>query len=394
MLKLILLIVTVFSTLLASHYAIHTTIVRALKLSDAPRRALLGVLLVLALSFPVSLILLLRGWDNGLSRGLFLCSSVWLGLAINLLLAAGLCWLLVGASRLAKRPLALRPVALVLGAAALLFSAWGTARALFPTVHRLEVSLKGLPDSWEGKTLVHLSDIHLGAIHGPGFMARIVEETNALDPELVLITGDLFDAPGGDYEACLEAIGRLRARRGVFLVAGNHEVINPKAGSALKATGLRILDREVVQLDGLQLLGVGYPGLSGEEGARTLARLRRELTPTPSILLFHTPTSILQRSGGKVAELFETYWGPDTSCAVNRELGVDLQLSGHTHAGQIFPFGLATRLIYRGRDRGLVQDGPFQLYVSSGTGTFGPPLRTAGRSEVVALTLRRGGPER
>lgn len=120
-----------------------------------------------------------------------------------------------------------------------------------------------------------------------------------------------------------------------------------------------------------------------------MVRIRQELTSAPSILLFHTPTSILKERKDEIAEHFETYWMPDTSCVLNRKLGIDLQLSGHTHAGQIFPFGILTHFIYQGRDYGLFQDGPFQLYVSSGIGTFGPPMRTAGRSEIVAITLRK-----
>ena len=69
-------------------------------------------------------------------------------------------------------------------------------------------------------------------------------------------------------------------------------------------------------------------------------------------------------------------------------MGVDLQLSGHSHAGQIFPFGLLSHLLYRGRDRGLHRDGSFNLFVSSGTGTFGPPMRTSGSSEIVVITLK------
>ena len=98
----------------------------------------------------------------------------------------------------------------------------------------------------------------------------------------------------------------------------------------------------------------------------------------------------LRPDEGRAEEHSATYWAPDTSCELNRELGVDLQLSGHSHAGQVFPFGLLARLIYKGRHKGLHRDGPFQLYVSSGTGTFGPPMRTAGRSEIVAITLKAG----
>jgi hypothetical protein len=202
---------------------------------------------------------------------------------------------------------------------------------------------------------------------------------------MVLITGDLFDGLGGDYPSFVDAIDTIEAVRGVFFVFGNHEIYS-QTEPVLDRLKLRVLRDEVVVVDGLQIVGVGYPGLSDEE---ELARLRKELSDEmPSILLFHTPTDIVQRGEDIMARQFATYWGPDTSCTLNRELGIDLQLSGHAHAGQVFPFGLFTRLIYKGRDRGLHRDGSYHLYVSDGTGTFGPPMRTAGRSEIVAITLR------
>ena len=109
----------------------------------------------------------------------------------------------------------------------------------------------------------------------------------------------------------------------------------------------------------------------------------------PSILLFHTPTNADQMGNNKVEQHFSTYWRPDTSCSLSKALGIDLQLSGHTHAGQFFPFTLATRLIYGGRDRGLHTDGVFNLYTSRGTGTWGPPLRTGGPGEITVITLAR-----
>jgi predicted MPP superfamily phosphohydrolase len=384
-LRLILLLTTVLGALVASHVFIQRSLVRALGVKrPGARRLTLALAILLSLGFPTSMALL-RSWPGALATGYHLVAAWWMGLFFHLLLALAAARLLLLVARRLGRPLPFRGIVLGAVAVAVAATALGAYRAAHPRVRRVEVALEGLPAAWRGRTIVHLSDLHLGHLRGPAFMERVARTVNALEPDAVLITGDLFDGLGGDFVACLGAVDALRSRHGTFAVTGNHELY---AGAApvLRRARLRLLRDEVVTIDGLQLVGVGYPGLSDEAALRRLAAALDD--GRASVLLFHTPTSILQRGGDEVDRHVSTYWMPDTSCAVNRGLGVDLQLSGHTHAGQIFPLGLLTRLIYRGRDRGLHREGSFHLLVSSGTGTFGPPIRTAGQSEILAITLR------
>ena len=109
----------------------------------------------------------------------------------------------------------------------------------------------------------------------------------------------------------------------------------------------------------------------------------------PSILLYHTPTDVHQSFGDRNTQQIQSYFNPETRFSFAAEAGVDLQLSGHTHRGQMFPFGMLTRVLWNGFDRGLHKIGGLTLYVTSGTGTWGPPVRTGSRCEVVAITLRR-----
>lgn len=379
MVRLIFLIATVLGLLVGGHYLLYHSAVRAFAIEPGTlRKILLALVFFLSASFPLAM-LLVRAGRNPLTSGFFVLAALWMGLFFNLLLAAGPGWLVAAVSKLDPRW-----VFFGAAACAVLFTAYGVWKARHPQVRRIEVAIEGLPEAWRGHSVVHLSDLHLGFINGVGFMHGVAQQVNVLDPDLILITGDLFDGLGGDFPAFIPVINSLEAEHGVFFVGGNHEVYS-QAGPILQKTELRVLDSEVVEVEGLQIAGVAYPGLSSEADLERFKKYLRN--DQPSILLFHTPTDIIQRGEGEAAQHFSTYWTPDTACALNRELGVDLQLSGHTHAGQIFPFGLLSRLLYRGRDRGLHKDGAFHLHVSTGTGTFGPPMRTSGQSEIVVITL-------
>lgn len=380
--KGLLIVTTMLAALLGCHLLLYVSAVRAFGVPPGKWRTLALMLsVILALSFPVC-VLSARAFGGPVFSGAFALASTWIGLAINLLIVMDLGWAVAGIWRLTRSPVPAVWIGVVAVAAALVFTAWGLWRAAYPVVTELEVPVAGLPEHWQGRRVVHLSDLHLGAIRGHGLLRQIRHHVDEIDPDLVLITGDIFDGPAGDYPSFLPGLDALAEGRPVYCVLGNHEMYNQTA-PLLRQSRLRVVEDEVVDLDGLQLVGVSYPGLA-DEGA--VEELRGQIDPRrPSILLFHTPTDIYQRTAD--SGFVGTYWIVDTSCTLNRELGIDLQLSGHTHAGQVMPFGWLAQLIYHGRDRNLHRDGSFHLFVSGGTGTFGPPMRTAGRSEIAWITL-------
>jgi hypothetical protein len=354
------------------------------------RAVLLALFSLLALSF-MAAFLLLRWHENSLAIGFYRFSAVWLALAVNLILAVGATWLLYGALRiLGAGAGSFRWAGCGLTLAALAFSAYGFWSAFHPRVVHLEAGLPNLPPAWQGKTIVHLSDVHLGHFHGPRSLVRLADEVAALSPELVLITGDLFDGMTDGMPAFSEPLKRLAAEKGVFFVSGNHEVYAGlrRCLDIVSAAGIRVLQNEVVNIDGLNLMGVAYPGVRHESeirGIETVAAGGQDSAPL--ILLFHTPTDI--RRDGSRDRSTATYFKPDTSFAMSRGLGVSLQLSGHTHRGQIFPFGLLTAWIYgAGSDYGFFRKGGFVLYTTSGVGTWGPPMRTAAPPEIAAIRLK------
>jgi len=236
-----------------------------------------------------------------------------------------------------------------------------------------------------------LSDVHLGHFYGTEFLNNLVRKVNALNPEVILITGDLFDGMAKTISHFAAGLDQLRATKGVFFVTGNHETyvgLN-RALNVLKKTKIQILHNEIIEVDGLQIMGISYPGIGGAHEIRGLEKLpQNSSNKIPRILLFHTPTNIRPKDGDGLDHHFATYWVPDTSFALNKEIGTDLQLSGHSHAGQLFPFGYLTKIIYRGYDYGFHRQSRFAIYTTSGVGTWGPPMRTGNLPEIVVINLK------
>jgi len=358
--------------------------------SPALKISLFVILILLSLSF-MAAFLLLRWQANPLTVGYYKFSAVWTGLFINLLTAVLLSWLAVAAARLAGIYPNTRVIAAGCLALAALYSAYGMWNAFHPRVKTLQIELENLPDKWQGKTVVQLSDVHLGHFHGPEFLDRLVRQVNSLNPELVLITGDLFDGMASDISRFAPGLNQFKAARGVLMVTGNHEyyIGFGRALAVLAQTSINVLQNEAVEMDGLQIIGIGYPGLGEIREIRGLDKLADHSSkPKPRILLFHTPTNIVPGGAG-VDRHVSTYWVPETTFSPAQKLGVNLQLSGHTHAGQFFPFGYLTRLIYNDFDFGLKSSGAFSIYTTCGAGTWGPPMRTGNRPEIVAIKLKR-----
>ena len=389
-LNIVIFIFVILILPLGLHYWLYASLVKFGTISrPAARKILLGTLAFLSLGFLPSVILIRSDW-NFLTRFFYQVVCLWLGLFLYLLMALILLWGFYAAARLfRKRPDMRRLTALVI-LAVVAVSAYGFWKARNPALTRIEVKIEGLPEQWRHKTIVQLSDVHLGPFQGTGFFSRVVEKVNGLNPELILITGDLFDGMSGDLPAFIPLLNRLEAARGVFFVTGNHEgYLGLKEPlRVLEQTKIKVLDNEVVDVQGLQIMGIPFPEHGYDSKAVALFAVDSLYDPnTPAILMYHTPTNIMESPPDTTSRQPGIYWSVDTNIALAKKAGIDLQLSGHTHHGQIFPFGYLTGLIYAGRDYGLHRDGTFQLYVSSGTGTWGPPMRTGCASEIVVIEL-------
>jgi predicted MPP superfamily phosphohydrolase len=213
--------------------------------------------------------------------------------------------------------------------------------------------------------IVFAADFHLGLITSPDFVDRFADRVNALEPDIVLIGGDVFEGRGGeDRMAEFEAgFKRLRARFGVYGVPGNHDGYGGGRDASFARAGIRLLRDEAVRIDDAFTL-VGRN--DGRRGRTTIEELLRQLSEDlPVILLDHRPSDIEEVSRTRV----------------------DVQLSGHTHNGQIFPVNLVTKGQYL-LSWGHMKKGATDFFVTSGVQGWGPPVRTAGRSEILLIRIR------
>jgi predicted MPP superfamily phosphohydrolase len=244
-----------------------------------------------------------------------------------------------------------------------------------PRLVRREVTISGLPSALDGYTIAQLSDVHCGPYTPPEEVARWVERVNALDADLVAVTGDLITSGDRYTEAVATVLGALRGRDGVFACMGNHDYFadGERFARRLAASGLRVLRNEgTVIRRGEAALFVGGVDDTWTGRADVERALRRRPDGVTSLLLAHDPNLFPQAA----AE------------------GVSLTLSGHTHGGQIaVPVpGLArrwtlARMITR-YPAGIYRTGASTLYVSRGAGFTGPPVRIGAPAEITLIVLR------
>lgn len=260
-----------------------------------------------------------------------------------------------------------------IAAATALIVGWAAIEASNVRIRRIPVSTAKLARGSAPIRIVQVSDVHLGLLVGKRRLGAILERIREAGPDLLVATGDMLDAVGDHLEPLAAMWRDVKPRLGKFAVTGNHEYYTgiPGALAFLEGAGFRILRDEVLVIPGVaNLIGQEYRAPGGLAGSpahlRPLAELVREDDPGLfTVLLKHLPTG------------FEEEAAP---------LGIDLQLSGHTHDGQLFPFRWLVRLSFR-HVAGLHRQGGSLLYVSRGTGTWGPPLRFLAPPEVTLFEL-------
>jgi len=356
------------SVLFLAHWFFYRTLVSFLGLTNPAKLLALKVAVGLLSVSLVSTSFLAFRYSNLLARCLYTTAASWLGILYLFILAAIVSWIFYGLARLFHLPLDRKVLLEVLMGIALAGGFYGFINAGAIRVTRIHVQLPHLPSQWRGKTAVWVSDTHLGQVRNRGFARQIAVKIRDLRPDIVFIGGDLYDGVAVDLDKTIEPFSKLSAPYGLYFVTGNHEEFSDRTPylEAVRRAGIRVLDNEKVDLDGLQIVGVDYRGSRKEEDFRRILQNIGIDPRRPSILLKHAPFDL----------------------RVAREEGISLQLSGHTHRGQVFLFRWITSKVYGGYDYGQKWFGDLLVYTSSGAGTWGPPMRIDTIPEIVVIEFR------
>jgi predicted MPP superfamily phosphohydrolase len=241
-------------------------------------------------------------------------------------------------------------------------------------VVKLEVPVDGLPAALHGFTIVQISDIHVGPTIGRRYVESIVEAVNRLKPDIVAITGDLVDGPVAELSSQVAPLAQLVSRHGTYFVTGNHEYYSGVDAwlAELRRLGITVLHNQhvVIARHGAELVLAGVP----DHSAGYFDRAHRS---DPQAALAGAPAG----AAVKILLAHQPRSAPAAALA-----GFDLQLSGHTHGGQFLPWTILVKL-HQPFTAGLHRLGRLRVYVSRGTGYWGPPKRLGAPSEITEVRL-------
>jgi uncharacterized protein len=381
--QVIIFFVVVFSVYFSVNAYVFFHGLRAIPEGTGLRTLYCVVFLVFALAFIAGRVLE-RAWLSPLSTFLVWIGSFWLAALVYFVLAV----LVIDLVRLANRVVPFFPpwimtepaagwIAVAVLAVVIPLVIAGHLNALYPRVHTMTLHIAKSAHGLKTMRLVVASDIHLGTVIGKSRFDRIVETMNGLHPDLVILAGDIVDEDLGPVikENLGETLRAIKARHGVYGITGNHEYIGgvEEATAYLVEHGVRMLrDTTVTVNDALVLVGREDRSISQFTGKRRrpLEELLQDVDRRKAVILLDHQPFHLEES---------------------EKAGVDLQLSGHTHHGQLWPFNYITQKIYE-NSWGYLAKGNTHIYVSSGIGTWGPPVRLGNRPEIVDLTLVFAGP--
>lgn len=326
---------------------------------------------IIVAAYPVGRVLE-RLYPSLLSTILIWIGAFWLGFMVYFLLFSALTDLLSLIIRVFHFPLLSPSVKQLLFYSVLLASSLliviGHFNARFPRVKHLDLHL---PVSKQVK-MVMLSDVHLGTLVGPNRINYIVNRINELNPDIVVFAGDVIDEDVGPVirQNLGNALTEIKAPLGVYAITGNHEYIGgaKSAVEYLQNHGIKVLrDTSVLIDDNFYLIG-----REDRESNRFSNVVRKPLTDITKGLMPNKAKILLDHQPFELNKAVEA--------------GIDLSLSGHTHHGQLWPFNFITKAVFE-NSFGYLKKGSTQFYVSCGAGTWGPPIRTSSRAEIVELML-------
>jgi uncharacterized protein len=363
--RFVLALLVIQSIFCLLHFFLYKTVVELVwEPSYGPLRLLRIAFVILSFVFVAASVLAFFA-NNLILRVFYTLAALWTGLGSFLFWAAVASWFVALTETFTNLPLHARGVAQLLFAIATLAAIAAALNAQFPRMRRYTVKLPNLPEAWRGRTAALVSDLHLGHVHHLGFSRRIVQMVDRANPDLVLIAGDFYDGTKVDLELMVSPWRRLKPQVGIYFSTGNHEEFRKTEAylDALRSVGIRVLNGEKVVADGLQIAGVHHHETVHADTFRAALAKAEIDRNAPSILISHSPHRL----------------------NIPEQAGISLQVSGHTHGGQFWPYNWLTNRIFGEYVHGLHKFGEMQVITSYGAGTWGPPMRLGTTPEIILI---------
>jgi len=344
---------------------IYLTLTRLSGLITGQYRTILAIIMALLSYGFIAFSILSRYSNNIFIKTGYAVTGAWWGLLLLMFFGSLLICLLFILFKFIPLTINFKILTWIIIFSSLLASTYALVNARSVVIVKHSIEVNDLPTGWENKRIVQISDLHLGILNGHTYAKKIITQINHLRPDLVIITGDYFDGTSPDLDYLASPLALVQARHGVIMINGNHETYTgpDKIDAALKPFNVNYLRNEIIELNGLNIVGLDYPARNQKIQTDILSELGSD---KPSILLYHEPKFIEKAKAA----------------------GIDLQLVGHTHGGQIWPFNYITWLVYGKYSSGLHKVDNYNLYISPGTGTWGPPMRLGSSNEITVFTLK------
>jgi len=345
----IIIFLTVF---LAVYFGMHYyTLYRVLGFFSGSQKIWIAALLLSA-TYPIAA-LMDRLLHSLASRITYYIASAWLGIVFLTMMTLLILEIANLITPIFKLP--------IVGYGLIIFI---LAISTYAMINASQITVKEVSiDNGKEMKVVQLSDVHIGTIRNSKFLNRIVDKTNELKPDIVFITGDLVDGSGKLSQETFAPLNNISAP--VYYIMGNHEFYEGEDSVAhlLNKSHAKVLRNSMAVEKGVNIIGLDYSEKT-EYVAEQLSRINFSKS-RPTIILNHVPIGYEEA----------------------KKSGAKLQLSGHTHNGQLFPFTLFVKLRFA-KTTGLYKMGNFSFYISQGTGTWGPPMRLGSKSEITLLNLK------
>jgi len=360
--------ITLQAILFVCHFFVWKTLVKFLEIKNEKILRYLKIIF-----FFLSITFISTSFISSVSSNIFAIilynfTFYWLSFFYFFIFASLICHLLLFFGKKFDYSLNKKIITIFFFSLAVVLAVYGIVNARDIKVTSINLKIENIPAEWKGKKAIFLSDIHLGQIRSTSFANQIVDKIQAEKPDIVFFGGDLYDGAKADLEKVSDPLKRLSPPLGSFYILGNHEEFDgdEKYVKAAEKVNLRVLNNEKVDISGVQIVGVDYRQTSERANFQKVLGDLKIDPAKPSILLKHSP-----------------YYVEEAEKA-----GVSLQLSGHTHDGQMVPMNFIAKWLFYGFEAGLKKMGKTLIYTSSGAGTWGPPVRFGTNPEIVLINFK------